>query len=136
MKQITVLVHNSSGIIAQLTQVLGAQGVNIETLDGESAQEHGIVTMTVDRYDRALIALRDAGFPALSEDALIIRLKDEPGALAKVAARFKDADLNIRSLRIVKREAGSSLVTLVSDNNEKARELVALELAVQPALNH
>ncbi len=40
---------------------------------------------TVDRYDEALVALRDAGVPAVSEDAIIIRIADEPGALARLS---------------------------------------------------
>ncbi len=129
MKEITVLVDNRSGVLADISATLADRGVNIETIDGEAAESRGIIRLTVDQYDEALSALRDRGFQAISEDALLIRLKDESGALAKAAARFKDADINIRSLRILRREGGYALVTLVTEDNDAARELVADVLA-------
>lgn len=133
MKEITVVVDNRSGMLADISATLAERGVNIETIDGEAAESRGIIRLTVDLYDEALSALRDSGFQAISEDALLIRLKDESGALAKVAARFKDANINIRSLRILRREGGYALVTLVTEDNEAARALVEDLLASGPA---
>jgi len=124
MKDIIVIVENHSGVLAGISGALGRRSINIESIDGESAHNFGIIRLRVDRYDEALLALRDAGYSAVSEDALVIRLVDESGALARVAERFKDADLNIKSLRFLHRDAGFALVTLVTDNNERARELV------------
>lgn len=124
MKEITVVVDNRVGMLADLSDVLAARNVNIESIDGEAAESRGIIRLTVDQYDEALSALRDSGFQAISEDALLIRLKDESGALARAAARFKEADINIRSLRILRREGGYALVTLVTENNDAARDLV------------
>lgn len=129
MKEITVVVDNRAGMLADLSEALAGRNVNIESIDGEAAESRGIIRLTVDKYDEALSALRDGGFQAISEDALLIRLKDESGALARAAARFKDADINIRSLRILRREGGYALVTLVTENNDAARELVGDVLA-------
>jgi hypothetical protein len=124
MKQISVITDNRSGILAELSQALAVREVNIESIDGEAAFETGVVTLTVDRYDEALLALQEAGFQAVSEDALIVRLTDAPGALARVAERFKSDALNIRSLRFLRREGGFALVALVTEDNERARLLV------------
>ena len=124
MKVITVVVDNRAGMLADLSEALSARGVNIETIDGEAAESRGIIRLTVDKYDEALSALRDRGLQAISEDALLIRLKDESGALARAAARFKDANINIRSLRILRREGGYTLVTLVTEDNDAARHLI------------
>jgi hypothetical protein len=125
VKEIIVLVENHSGILAGIASALAGRGINIESIDGESATTNGVIRLAVDRYDEALLALRDGGYAAVSEDALVMRLVDESGALARVADRFKDADLNIRSLRFLHRDAGHALVSLVTDNNELARELIS-----------
>lgn len=124
MKQITVIVDDHPGILADVSLALAERRINIETLDGESAAHTGVITLTVDRYDEALVALRDAGFQAISEDALVLRLPDEAGALARYSKRFKEAGINIRSMRIVRRESGYSLVTLVTDDNDAAVPLI------------
>jgi len=124
MKEIVIITQNRAGLVADISDALAAKGINIETLDAEDAHDMAVVALTVDRYDEALGALRDAGFDAVTEDALVIRLPDEPGALAKVARRFKDADIDLRSLRIIQRQQGFALVALAAERTEQARALV------------
>ena len=46
---------------------------------------------------------------------------DEPGALAKVAEKFKQAGVNIQSLHIIERKAGHPIVALSADDPGKSR---------------
>lgn len=125
MKEIIILVRNRPGAVAEVSQTLADAGVNIEELDAEAAVENGVITLTVDKYDLALHVLNEAGFRAISEDAIVLRLKDEPGALARIASRLQEEQINIRSLRIAQRLGKDSLVTLVTDRQEEARLLLA-----------
>ncbi len=124
MKQITVVTESSPGLLAQVSEILAERGINIETLNAETVQDYGVVIFTVDRYDEALVALRDAGVPAVSEDAIIIRIADEPGALARISRRFHDAEIRLRSVRIIRRDAGHGLVALSTERTERALDLV------------
>ncbi len=124
MKQITIVAESSPGLLTRASEILAERGINIETLDAETVQDHGVVILTVDRYDEALAALRDAGVPAVSEDAIIIRIADEPGALARISRRFHDAGIRLRSVRIIRRNAGSGLVALSTERTERALDLV------------
>jgi hypothetical protein len=124
MKQITVVGESDPGLLARVSDILAARGVNIETLDAETIQDHGVVILTVDRYDEALAALRDAGVPAISEDAIVIRIVDEPGALARISLRFHNAEIRLRSVRIIRRHEGYGLVALSTERTEQALELV------------
>ena len=124
MKQITIVAESDPGLLARVSEILAAREINIETLDAETVQDHGIVILTVDRYDEALVALRDAGVQALSEDAIIIRIADEPGALAKISLRFHEAEIRVRSVRIIRRREGYGLVALSTERTERALELV------------
>ncbi len=78
----------------------------------------------MDKYDEALKTLTDASFTVYTENTIVVEIADEPGALAKIARRFKDADLNMRSIRIMKREAGNSLVAIAADHTKEAIKLV------------
>ncbi len=124
MKQITIVAESAPGLLAQVSEILAARGINIETLNAETVQDYGVVILTVDRYDEALAALRDAGLHAVSEDAIIIRIADEPGALARISRRFHDAEIRLRSVRIIRRSSGSGLVALSTERTERALELV------------
>ena len=55
---------------------------------------------------------------------MVLRLPDEPGSLARVAERFKNAGVNIQSLHILERRAGHTLVALSADDRARAEALV------------
>ena len=124
MKQIIIPVPDRPGVVADVSEALAAAGVNIEDMDAEGAADKGVIILSVDHYDVALRALQEAGFGAITEDALVLQLFNEPGALAKVARRLGEASINIRSLRIAKHLGSETLVTLVTDREEEARELL------------
>ncbi len=124
MKQLTVLVPNEHGIAARLTAALAERGINIEEIDVESVADHGIVVLSVDRYDEALRALSDQGFRAITQDTLLVRLEDRPGALAAVALRLRDAGLDLRSMHILRRDATTTTASLVCSDNARAAEVL------------
>ena len=132
MKQLTVLVPNRLGIAAEIATALAERSVNIDEIDIEQVEDHGLVVLSVDRYDEALRALHDCGFRVITQDALLIRLDDKPGALAGIAVRLKDAGLDVRSMHIVKRDGVNSLVSLVVNDNVKAAEILQDVVAVEP----
>jgi hypothetical protein len=120
MKQLTVLVPNQPGQLAKIAEVLAAQSINIEDFDVESHGADGLISLTVDKYDDAMRALRDAGYRTVTQDTLLIRLEDRPGALAAVAARLKEAGLDLRSMHIIRRAENISIASLVANDNAKA----------------
>lgn len=124
MSRIIVMARNEVGVIADISRALADEGINIETISAEALDEKGVVTLTADAHDEAIRALTRAGFKTVSDESLVLRLRDEPGALAKVAERFKDAGVNIQSLHFLERRDGYSLVALSADDRAKAETLV------------
>jgi hypothetical protein len=132
MKQLTVLVPNELGIAARLTACLAERGINIEEIDVESVADHGVVVLSVDRYDEALRALSDQGFRVITQDTLLVRLEDKPGALAAVALQLKDAGLDLRSMHILRRNDSGTTASLVCSDNAAAAEVLRDVLVVEP----
>lgn len=130
MNRIIVMARNEVGVIADISRALADEGINIETISAEGLDEKGVITLTTDSYDEALRVLTDAGFKTVSDDSLVLRLPDEPGSLAKVAERFKDAGVNIQSLHIVERRGDHTIVALSADDRAKAEALVDKETVV------
>ena len=124
MKQIVVVTENRPGVVADAATALAESGVNIDSIDSAAVGNMGVVRMTVSDYDVALRALRDAGFNALSEEVFLVRLADRPGSLARVARRFKDANIDITSLRLVNRDGEHAIAAISCERPEEAKELV------------
>jgi hypothetical protein len=131
MKQLTVLVPNELGIAAKLTACLAERGINIEEIDIEGVEDHGIVVLSVDRYDEALRVLSNQGFRVITQDTLLVRLEDKPGALAAVAMRLKDAGIDLRSMHILRRDASVTTASLVCSDNTRAAEVLRDVLVVE-----
>ena len=82
-----------------------------------------MLVLATDDDDGALLALSAAGYRAVVDDALVVRLRDEPGALANLAARFRDAGVSIQSMHILNRHGGHTTIALAADDPAAARAL-------------
>ena len=124
MDRIIVTAHNQVGVVADIAAAMTQADINILTINTEGGGESGVIILSTDDNDAALDVLASAGFRAVMDEALVIRLKDEPGALAKVAARFKESGVNIQSLHILDRHHGYTTVALSPDDRAKAESLL------------
>jgi hypothetical protein len=124
MKEITVVTPVQDGLVAGVAAVLGRAGINIENLEARDVGQFSVLTLEADRYNEALAALRDRGYDALTEDVVVISVKDEPGSLARVTQRLYEGKIHVRSVRILQRQAGEAMVALSMDRTEDALELI------------
>ena len=93
---ITVLIDDLPGALAQVGETLGKAGINI---DGYCSSTVGIKTqlhVLVQDADAARVALEAGGIQVLQErEVLTVDMDDSPGELGKVARRIADAGINI-----------------------------------------
>ena len=130
VSRIIVMARDEVGIIADISQALADEGINLESINAQVVGEVVTVILTTDRYDRALYILNQAGFKAVSDDALVLRLPDEPGALANVAGSLKAAGVNIESMHILSRQAGYAMIALKTDKRAEAVAAIGSEVIV------
>lgn len=132
MERIIVMVENEVGVIADIARCLANADINMKTINTDGAGETGAVIITTDQDDLALEVLTRQGFKAVTDEPLVIRLRDEPGALAKVAERFKAANVNIQSLHIIDRRSDHATValSLSPEDRTKAETLLDSETIV------
>ena len=130
MDRIIVMAKSEVGVIADITAALADANVNILTINTENTGDTGLVILTTEDNDAALSALTAAGFRGVIDDVLVIRIRDEPGALAKVAERFKNAGVNIQSLHILDRHGDYATIALAADDREAAEALIGPEALV------
>ena len=127
MSRIIVMAKNEVGVIADISRVLADSDINIETISTEALDDKGTIALTTDNYAGALRALTNAGFKTVTDDSLLVSLRDEPGALAKVAEKLKQGGVNIQSLHIVDRRGDYTTVAILTDDRAKAEGLLDKE---------
>lgn len=125
MQRITVVVQNRPGLLAEMTEMLAAKGLSISSIVADSVGTQGVLHLDVEQADEALAALTTAGYNAVSEDVLLARIEDRPGALAQLSRRLMEAQLDIRGLNMVQRNDGWAVVAIATNDNARARGVLA-----------
>lgn len=119
MKQISIVSENQCGMISKLTEVLACHHINILSFDAESFQDQAVALLSVDQYEKAITVLRaETTFKILADDVTLVHIEDAPGALAKIAKQISDEGLSIRSMRIIQRGTGDSIVAISADRSK------------------
>ncbi len=116
------------GIMGELLSFLRTEGITVGTVHAHSVEGDLHVAMEVTPYDDALRALRRTEFTAVSDEVVLIQLEDRPGALASVAARLADENVNIRGISTLKRYPnglGLVAVAVVGDELNAARGVLS-----------
>ncbi|MDD5581236.1 MAG: hypothetical protein PHY16_18455 [Methylobacter sp.] len=132
MKQLSIISEIRIGVVTEITEALAAVNVNIESIDAETVGDYVVVVLNVNKYDAALQAVHQLkNMRIITEDAILVKLNDEPGALARIARRFTDAGIELRSIRFIERNSEYSLVAISTDRTASALALVADVLVSQ-----
>ena len=125
MQRIVIMAENRIGAIAQIAGALAEGGVNLNSIATENEGQHGVVIITTDRTDHALAILNEAGFKAVSDEAVLVQLLDQPGALASLAGELTGAGLNIRTFHIIERRDDYATAAITTDDQERAKTALA-----------
>ncbi len=123
--QLTLSLVSRPGTLATLTRTLADAGVNITALSAAEVSGRGKIRLLVNDAVRAKRALRKAKYRATEEPAFALRLRNKPGALARVAARLAKERINVRSIYATTAGRGAAVVVLtVGGNPSKARRVL------------
>jgi hypothetical protein len=95
VQQLSVFIENKTGRVSEVSDVLGAHGVNIRGFSVSDTADYGIVRLIVDDPAKGREVLQSAGFTVKVSEVLCIDLPDHPGGLASVLKIVSDAGVNI-----------------------------------------
>ena len=127
MERIVIMARDEVGVLSDITGALARANINLQSINTQVNGDQGTIIISTDDTDRALLALAEAGYSAVTDDAMIIRLKDEPGALARIAQRFSEEGINIRSIHILDRKDGFATIALSTSQEDRPRAEALVE---------
>ena len=111
------------GILAEIGELLGRAGVNIETLAATNVEGKGVVHLVVDDGDDAGEVLAANGFEVTgSREVLTATLEDRPGELGRYCRRLADAGVTISSAYLARRDGGETELIFAVDNIDAAKK--------------
>ena len=122
--QIVLTLQSRPGVLAKLSRTLADAGVNILALSAAEAAGRGKIRLLASNPTKAKQALRRAGYRFAEEVAFAVRLRNKPGALARVVEKLARGRVNIRSTYATTAGSGGASVVITVSNAAKARKLI------------
>lgn len=122
VKQISVFVENKAGKLAELTEYLHQNDIDMRALSIAEAQDFGIVRMIVDDAYKTSCVLKDAGYVASITPVLAVEMPDEPGSLFRILKILGDGGVSLEYMYafLTRKEATAYMVLRVADNDKAA----------------
>jgi hypothetical protein len=120
VKQISVFLENKKGRLAEVTQTLEREGINMRALTLADTADFGVLRLIVDDVDRCVTVLRAAGFVAQVTEVIAIEVEDKPGGLHRILQVLDAAAINVEYLYayVEKRKAAAVVICKVDDRGK------------------
>jgi len=121
-----VQLANRPGELARLARALAVRGINIREISGGSSGPATWAFVTTDNEEATREVLRGMGYPFLEGPTVTVTVEDTPGALADLAERLAQADVNVEGLVIVGHHGSLVDIAFVVSDERKAREVLGV----------
>jgi len=93
--QLSIFLENRSGRLAEVTEILGKNGINIRALSLADTSDFGILRVIVNDPEKACAILRRDGFTVSETEVMAIAVEDRPGGLAGVLKILSGENVNV-----------------------------------------
>ena len=124
MKAINLVEKDRVGLLMDISYILAKENINIESISVTTVGGKAIISLVVKNTRKAEEVLKKNGFNVVKEEVILIKLKDQPGELSKVAKLLSDNKVNIKNVYIVSRDGKETVVALMPDRLKKAKKLL------------
>ena len=139
VKQISVFLENRPGTMAELTEVLSRNQVDMRALSLAETSDFGIARIITDDVYNAMQMLKEAGYVCSITKVLAVEIPDRPGELAKVIRYLGDSGINVEYMyAFITRKKDLAYMIFRVEANEKAIQVLTkknVKLICQDALD-
>ncbi|MCK4687540.1 MAG: amino acid-binding protein [Candidatus Lokiarchaeota archaeon] len=127
MKDLIVILKNQPGALADMGEILGKNGINMEGLCGFPLKNEGIIHLLVEDETTTRWVLEDAGFDVRAVREVLVldigNIAGKPGTGGKMARKIGNAGVNIDLIYL----AENNRIVLGVDDLDKARAALGIE---------
>lgn len=125
IKQISVFVENKLGRLADITQILSENKIDIRALSIADTTDYGILRLIVNEPEKAVEVLKNAHMTVSITNVLAVGIPDQPGGFASAIRVLSDAGMGVEyAYAFITPEDGEAYVILRVDDNAKASEIL------------
>ena len=124
IKQIAVFLENREGRLSECCKALKEAGVNLDSISIADTKDFGILRILTEQEEKAMVALKNAGFLSSLVELVAIEVPDEAGALADILIALSEGGVNIEYMYSFADVDGHARLGFKTATPEKAIELL------------
>ena len=125
-KQISVLLENKPGRLANVLSALAGEKVNLNAMTVMATPETGVLRFVSDDKSKAHAALKNLGTRYSEADVVLLELRNQPGAMAHVCETLAGQHINVEyAYSGPGGRNGKSIGVFKVSNTEKAARILA-----------
>ena len=125
IKQMSVFVENTTGRLAQLTRVLGNDGIDIKASCIADTVDFGILRCIVDDPEEATRVLKEHGFTASITEVIAVELEDRTGGFADVLEILAKENIGVNYIySTIRSKEGAAIIVLKVEDPQKAIDVL------------
>ncbi len=115
-RQVSVFLENRVGQLLRMGQVLESEDVRILALSVIDSADYAVVRMLIDLPDKAVAALKEAGFAVTVSELVVVRLPHGKRGMLTVWSALLSSEINIAYAYPLLPTALGSAIALRVDN--------------------
>ena len=121
----SVFVENTTGRLAQLTRVLGNDGIDIKASCIADTVDFGSLRCIVDDPEEATRVLKEHGFTASITEVIAVELEDRPGGFADVLEILAKENIGVNYIySTIRSKEGAAIIVLKVEDPQKAIDVL------------
>ena len=124
VKQIAVFLENKEGRASTCCRVLKEAGVNLYSLSIADTKDFGILRLITADNEKALSALKSAGFLCSEVELVGLEVPDKAGALADLLISLGENNVNVEYMYSYAEMDGHAKIVFKTSAVEKAIEVL------------
>jgi len=126
VKQILVSLDNKPGKFLEVSQLLGAEGINIRAISVADTADISMVRFVADNPEKATNVLQSHEYSVRETDVIAVEVPDHPGGLKAILKPLKRANINVLYLYpyLGRGESGQAIIIVGVDKTKEAIEVL------------
>ena len=125
IKQISIFIENKTGRIAEITNLLAKNEINLRALAVADTSNFGILRIIVEDAYRAEKILKDKDIPVSVTSVVSICIADKPGGLAEILKKLAEYNIGVEYMyAFVSKEIGKAYAIMRIEEDLRALEIL------------
>lgn len=124
MRPVTVVCDDRTGLLADVSYILGKSGINISSLDVHVVGGKAVISLEVKDPKKAKTILEKNGFSTMGLDAIVIRLSKKFRNISDIKQMLEKKKVRMENISEISSDVNDGVFAITVNKPRKATKLL------------